>query len=74
MSDIKERDYERNSNASQDEVTNPNDPDAEFGGTEARKALEKKLLRKVDARMSIMVLIYILNYVSSLGFVIPSFY
>lgn len=44
-----------------------NDPlrnvDAEFGGTEERKRMEKKLLRKLDARMSIMVVIYILNYV-----------
>ena len=40
------------------------DPDAEFGGTEARKRLEKKLLLKLDARMSILVVIYILNYVS----------
>ena len=39
------------------------DQDAEFGGPEARKKLERKLLLKVDARMSIMVLIYILNYV-----------
>ena len=41
------------------------DPDAEFGGTEARKRLEKKLLLKLDARMSILVVIYILNFVSS---------
>lgn len=45
-----------------------NDPlrnvDAEFGGTEERKRMEKKLLRRLDARMSIMVVIYILNYVS----------
>ena len=40
------------------------DPDAEFGGTEARKKLEKRLLLKLDARMSILVVIYILNYVS----------
>ncbi|KAF8609699.1 MFS general substrate transporter [Ceratobasidium sp. AG-I] len=44
-----------------------NDPlrnvDAEFGGTEERKRMEKKLLRKLDARMSIMVVIYILNYI-----------
>ncbi|KAF8076337.1 MFS general substrate transporter [Lyophyllum atratum] len=39
------------------------DPDAEFGGTEARRKLERKLLWKVDMRMSIMVIIYILNYV-----------
>ena len=38
--------------------------DEEFGGTEARKELEKKLLRKLDARMSILIVIYILNYVS----------
>jgi hypothetical protein len=41
------------------------DPDAEFGGTEERKRIEKKLLWKIDARMSIMILIYILNYVSA---------
>ena len=41
------------------------DPNAEFGGTEARKALERKLLLKLDLRMSIMVIIYILNYVRS---------
>jgi hypothetical protein len=39
------------------------DLDAEFGGYERRKELEKKLLRKVDLRMSILVVIYILNYV-----------
>lgn len=37
--------------------------DAEFGGTEARKKLERKLLWKVDLRMSILIVIYILNYV-----------
>jgi hypothetical protein len=40
------------------------DPNAEFGGTEARKGLEERLLRKLDARMSILIVIYILNYVS----------
>lgn len=40
------------------------DPDAEFGGREARQRLERKLLRKVDLRMSVLVVIYILNYVS----------
>jgi hypothetical protein len=39
------------------------DPDAEFGGKEARERLEKKLLRKLDIRMSILIVIYILNYV-----------
>lgn len=45
-------------------VHSDQDPDAEFGGTEERKALEKKLLWKVDLRMSILIVIYILNYVS----------
>ena len=39
------------------------DGDAEFGGPEERKRLEKKLLRKLDARMSILIVIYILNYI-----------
>ncbi len=39
------------------------DDDALFGDPEERKRLEKKLLRKVDARMSILIVIYILNYV-----------
>ncbi|KAG9101248.1 hypothetical protein FS749_008921 [Ceratobasidium sp. UAMH 11750] len=38
-------------------------PDAEFGGTEARRKLEKKLLRKLDLRMGVLILIYILNYI-----------
>lgn len=33
------------------------DPDAEFGGREARQRLERQLLRKLDMRMSIMVVI-----------------
>lgn len=37
------------------------DPDVEFGGKKAREVLERNLLRKVDRRMSILVLIYILN-------------
>ncbi len=40
--------------------------DEEFGDHEARQKLEKKLLRKLDARMSILIVIYILNYVSNL--------
>lgn len=39
------------------------DPDAEFGGPEARKKMERKLLWKLDLRMFILVIIYILNYV-----------
>jgi len=38
-------------------------PDAEFGGEEARKRLEKQLLWKLDLRMSILIVIYVLNYV-----------
>ena len=36
--------------------------DTEFGGHEARKVLERKLLRKIDLRMSTLVVAYILNY------------
>ena len=43
-----------------------NDPDAEFGGREERRKMEKKLVRKLDARMCILIVIYILNYVSLL--------
>jgi hypothetical protein len=39
------------------------DVDSEFGGREARLKLERKLVCKLDARMSILILIYILNYV-----------
>ncbi|KIP07693.1 hypothetical protein PHLGIDRAFT_127467 [Phlebiopsis gigantea 11061_1 CR5-6] len=45
-----------------DSLVDP-DPDTEFGGREARQRLERKLLRKLDLRMSILVVIYILNYV-----------
>ncbi|KAG5646599.1 hypothetical protein DXG03_002903 [Asterophora parasitica] len=37
--------------------------DHEFGGKDARAKLERSLLRKIDRRMSILVLIYILNYI-----------
>lgn len=37
------------------------DLDADFGGKEARAVLERSLLRKLDRRMSILILIYILN-------------
>ena len=40
------------------------DVDAEFGGHEARRKLERRLVRKLDLRMSILIVIYILNYVS----------
>jgi hypothetical protein len=41
------------------------DPDSEFVSKEARKTLERKLLWKLDLRMSILIAIYILNYVNS---------
>ena len=40
------------------------DSEEAFGDREARRQLERRLLRKLDARMSILVVIYILNYVS----------
>ncbi|GJE84988.1 MFS general substrate transporter [Phanerochaete sordida] len=45
-------------------VTLEGDSDVEFGDRDARKKLERKFLRKLDLRMSIMVLIYILNYLA----------
>ncbi|TRM65356.1 major facilitator superfamily domain-containing protein [Schizophyllum amplum] len=45
------------------EVQAVEDPDAEFGGTDRRRKLERKLLWKIDLRMSILIVIYILNYV-----------
>ena len=45
-------------------------PDDDFGGPENRALLEKKLLMKLDIRMSILVVIYILNYVR-LNFALP---
>ena len=45
--------------------------DAEFGGPERRRERERKLVWKIDKRMSILVLIYILNIV---GFTTVSAY
>ncbi|KAJ7129739.1 MFS general substrate transporter [Mycena epipterygia] len=49
---------EKGLNASEDNIS----PELVVHSPE-RRALEKKLLRKVDLRMSILVLIYILNYI-----------
>lgn len=46
-------------------VVDPVDPDSEFGGSEERRKLERKLLWRIDCRMFILVVIYILNYVRS---------
>jgi zinc transporter ZupT len=35
------------------------DPDAQWGGKEARQRLERKLLLKLDLRMGILVVIYV---------------
>ncbi|CAL1701093.1 unnamed protein product [Somion occarium] len=45
------------------EKREPLDPDLEFGGREARRKLERRLLWMLDLRMSILVFIYILNYI-----------
>lgn len=50
------------------------DRDAEFGGWEERRKIERKLLWKLDCRMSIMIIIYILNYVSILLFLKTALY
>ena len=47
----------------EEDTVNVDDPDAEFGGIEGRRHLERRLLWKIDLRMSILVVIYILNYV-----------
>ncbi|KAG1788911.1 MFS general substrate transporter [Suillus plorans] len=39
------------------------DVDAEFGGIKARNKLERKLLLKLDLHMSMLVLMYILNFI-----------
>lgn len=54
--------YDEGENVSKDPYkVSSRDIDAEFGGTEERKKMEKKLVRKIDARMSILVVIWILN-------------
>lgn len=40
--------------------------DEEFGGPEERSRIEKRLLWKLDCRMSILVVIYVLNFVRDL--------
>ena len=39
------------------------DGDRDFGGLEEQQELERKLIRKIDLRMSILIVIYGLNYV-----------
>lgn len=47
------------------------DADAEFGGPDAREKVERMLLRKVDIRMLVLILIYIPNYVSHILLIAP---
>ena len=42
------------------------DGDAEFGGPEERKRMEKKLIRRLDMRLALIVVLYLLNYVNLL--------
>ncbi|KAL1762690.1 major facilitator superfamily domain-containing protein [Schizophyllum commune] len=58
-----EKKLEEGAIAREKEIKEAEDPDAEFGGTERRKKIERKLLLKIDLRMSIFIVIYILNYV-----------
>ncbi|KIM68559.1 hypothetical protein SCLCIDRAFT_1208742 [Scleroderma citrinum Foug A] len=37
-----------------------------FGSPERRRQVEKKLLQKLDQRVAFLVLVYIMNYVTSL--------
>ena len=46
-----------------DGLTTAADRDAEFGGIEARRDLERKLIGKIDLRMSNLSVIYSLHYV-----------
>ncbi|TBU32958.1 sugar transporter [Dichomitus squalens] len=46
-----------------DHELNAEDGDAEFGGHEARQRLERQLVRKIDLRMSVLIVIYTLNYI-----------
>ena len=39
--------------------------DTEFGSVEERKKIERKLVFKLDCRMTILVIIFLLNYVSA---------
>lgn len=41
------------SEVEQAELDGVSDPDAEFGGHEARKEMEKRLIRKLDARYAL---------------------
>lgn len=60
------RDESADEECSLDAFLTSRDPDIAFGGPQQRLTLEKRLLKKLDRRMSILILIYILNCRSSL--------
>ena len=63
MASSKEASIEVIERSGDDLLTAAADGDAEFGGLEARRDLERKLISKIDLRMSILIVIYSLNYV-----------
>ena len=60
---IEEKDRATSDEKDEREYIEKSDPDDAFGGFAERKRLERKLLWKLDCRMFIMVIIYILNHV-----------
>ena len=48
--------------------------DAEFGGTEERKRMEKKLVRMLDIRLTVIVTLYLLNFVGPSPSYLMEFY
>ena len=40
------------------------DGDAEFGGPGERKRMEKRLVRRLDMRLTLIVVLFLLNYVN----------
>jgi hypothetical protein len=65
-------DYDENERVSTTNERLDADVDAEFGGSAERAKMEKRLLRKLDIRHSILIVIYILNYVGRLQLYVPS--
>jgi len=61
--DVEKHERASTSSAAHDSDDGAKYSDAEFGGPEERKRLEKKFLWKLDLRMSILIVIYILNYI-----------
>ena len=60
---IEEKERATSDEKDEREYIEKSDRDDAFGGVAERKRLERKLLWKLDCRMFIMVIIYILNHV-----------